>query len=262
MTDQEVEILKLLDNQEELTPEMLALIEEYQQVKKAEEESLLPIGSQCAITFAFGDDLVLLPSIVLGYSDSNTVIQVLILTPITNETVPCHDYFSPSSTCQNTTCPQSHGYSLPTEYVTSFESLGTTDTDSLIQQLQYGKRVWCKDKDTGVWKLGNIIDQLHGPRWRIRLRDNTKKRFNVDIEHIMPFKSVLDEGNNDDEQEEWSESDRESIDDDNTILVSEGMIMDRSKENTFGGWQSHTTGFAAKMMKKMGYIEVKMCAIK
>lgn len=247
MSDQD-EILKLLENQEELTPELLALIEEYQQLKEQEtnEELELPfaIGNQCAITFAINDHLVLLPSIVLGYSNSKTVIRVLILTPVTEDTVPCSNYFN--GTCDDEHCPHSHGYELPTEYVTSFDALGTTDAEALVKQLQYGKRVWCKAINADIWKLGNIIDQLHGPRWRVRLRDATKKRITVDIEHIMPFKSLLEEEYNDDEQEEWSESDRESV-----------IVEEQTQDNqAFGGWQVHTTGFAAKMMKKMGYVEV------
>lgn len=254
MEDQD-EILKLLDNQEELTPELIALIEEYRQVKEqgsnndspTTQPSYTTIGSQCAITFAFEQDLVLLPGIVLDSLSDDTV-QVLILTPVTKDTVPCQDRFSSSTSCPNgDACPQSHGYIIPIEYVTSFDALGTTT--NMVEQLQYGKRVWCKDPHEDVWKVGNIIDQLHGPRWRVRLRDKTKKRLNVDIEHIMPFKSITDEQYHD-EEEEWSESDREQ----DEIRIEDGVIMDRAKD-TFGGWQVHTKGFAAKMMKKMGYVE-------
>ncbi|RCI04817.1 hypothetical protein CU098_010070 [Rhizopus stolonifer] len=240
LTDQE--ILGLLD-QEDLPEELYALITEYQHALTTTNKQSFPVGDKCAITFSFEKYVLLLPAIVLDYQEDNTVIQVMILTPITTDTVPCHDYFGAQQTCKSntTSCPyeQSHGYSLSTELVVPFEALGTEDPDTLTEQLQYGKRVLCKEKNQDIWKMGNIIDQLYGPRWRVRLKD--KKRIQVDMEHIMPVKNVLDDQSSD-SSEEWSESDQE----------------EREKPNDeFGGWQAHSTGFAAKMMAKMGYVQGK-----
>ncbi|KAI8646908.1 hypothetical protein BD408DRAFT_439710 [Parasitella parasitica] len=274
----EQDILNLLES-EHLTPEILDLIEQYQQAQSAADTTTtaeaatcsptksslkegggsgdLSVGDKCAIALPYKQDMVLLPSIVLDFTETTT--QVLILTPITTDTIPCSAYFS-QSTCRKESCSYSHGYTSSSDFVVPFEALETHDVDKLLAQLQYGKRVWCKETDTqDVWLLGNIIDQLHGPRWRVRLKDS-KKRIRVDMEHIMPYKSILDDENAQDDDEdmgEWSESDcGHSTDDDSAKEgnVIHPVIASRSYD-AFGCWQSHTTGFAAKMMKKMGYIQ-------
>ncbi|CAO0798325.1 unnamed protein product [Mucor circinelloides] len=273
----EQDILLLLESKD-LTPEILDLIEQYQQVRSTGDTNTIitdntvaavkeasgsdgntefNIGDKCAITFSYENDMVLLPAIIVDIDEATT--QVLILTPITRNTIPCSQFFSQSSTCKRERCPYSHGYTLPSEFVAPFDALGTHDADTLLAQLQYGKRVWCKEIDSqDVWQLGNIIDQLHGPRWRVRLRDS-KKRIRVDIEHIMPFKSILDDedGYNDQQDmDEWSESDHGDTTDAESVVDDEPVITaSRPDVNAFGAWQSHTTGFASKMMEKMGYIQ-------
>lgn len=273
----EQDILHLLES-EDLTPEILELIEQYQQARsisdtvttteatasppfatlKEDNNTIFNVGDKCAITFSYKEDIVLLPSIILSLTETTT--QVLILTPVTTDTIPCNEYFS-QITCKKEHCPYSHGYTLPSEFVAPFEALGTQNADALLAQLQYGKKVWCKEKDTqDLWLLGNIIDQLHGPRWRVRLKDS-KKRIRVDIEHIMPFKSILnDESNNDQEDMgEWSESDYGDTTDNESVTDEEVYSVTASRlDDAFGSWQSHTTGFAAKMMKKMGYVQVHL----
>ncbi|CEP18186.1 hypothetical protein [Parasitella parasitica] len=279
----EQDILNLLES-EDLTPELLDLIEQYQQAQSAtaatatnmetassssiksplkEVENVCNVssnyneGDKCAITFSYKQDMVLLPSIILNLTE--TTMQVLILTPITTDTIPCSAYFS-QSTCKREFCPYSHGYTIPSEFVVPFEALETHDADKLLAQFQYGKRVWCKQSDTeDLWQLGNIIDQLHGPRWRVRLKDS-KRRIRVDMEHIMPFKSILgDESGKDDHEDmgEWSESDRGETTDDDSAKEDDSIypVIAGGSDDAFGSWQSHTTGFAAKMMKKMGYIQ-------
>ncbi|KAK4518880.1 uncharacterized protein ATC70_009105 [Mucor velutinosus] len=262
----EQDILLLLESKD-LTPEVLEWIEQYQQARstsgsndstttaaKEAGHSEFNLGDKCAITFSYEDDMVLLPAIIVDITESTT--QVLILTPITRSTIPCSQHFSPS-TCKKVSCPHSHGYTLPSEFVAPFEALGTHDADTLLAQLQYGKRVWCKEKDSqDIWQLGNIIDQLHGPRWRVRLKDS-KKRIRVDMEHIMPFKSLLDdedENNHQQDMGEWSESDHGDTTDTESAVEDDPVIASRP-DDTFGSWESHTTGFASRMMKKMGYIQ-------
>ncbi|KAL9558262.1 hypothetical protein MBANPS3_001005 [Mucor bainieri] len=270
----EQDILLLLESKD-LTPEVLELIEQYQQAQSTgdladstataaveetsgnSDHAAFDIGDKCTITFSYESDMVLLPAIIVDIAESTT--QVLILTPITRNTIPCSEYFS-QSTCKEEPCPYSHGYTLPSEFVAPFEALGTQDADTLLAQLQYGKRVWCKEKDSqDIWELGNIIDQLHGPRWRVRLKDS-KKRIRVDMEHIMPFKSLLDDDDeNNDQQDmgEWSESDHGDTTDTESVAEDEPVIIASRPDDAFGSWESHTTGFASKMMKKMGYVQGK-----
>ncbi|GAN06561.1 zinc finger CCCH-type with G patch domain-containing protein isoform X4 [Mucor ambiguus] len=268
----EQDILLLLESKD-LAPEVLELIENYQQARSTSDSynnttavveeatsdnnghSEFTIGDRCAITFSYENDMVLLPAVIVDIAEPTT--RVLILTPITRDTIPCSQYFSQSA-CKKEPCPYSHGYTLPSEFVAPFEALGTHDTDTLLAQLQYGKRVWCKEKDSqDIWQLGNIIDQLHGPRWRVRLKDS-KKRIRVDMEHIMPFKSLLeDEDGNNDQQDmgEWSESDHGDTTDTESVAEDDPVIAVSRPDDAFGGWESHSTGFASKMMKKMGYIQ-------
>lgn len=243
----EEEIALLLEHGD-LTPELEELIKQYQQATTPKNH-LYPIGSHVAITFSFEKyDLLLLPAIVLNYSAEAESAQVLILTPITTESVPCPEYFGNNKQC--TGCSLSHGYDIPVGQILPYEALEETQID----HLQYGKKVWCQSQGDEVWKLGRIIDQLHGPRWRIRLKYRGRKQIVVDLEHIRPFQSVGDDANSeDDKREEWSESDSgtESIDEE--IIRSNNRIA-----RNFGRWQEHTTGFGSKMMKKMGYIEVML----
>lgn len=245
------EEIALLLQHEELTPELQDLIQQYQQattiqVSEApltkEEEHLYPIGTQCAIIFAFEKyQLLLLPAIILNYSLPDQA-QVLILTPVTKDTIPCAEYFSNNKQCSS--CSYSHGYPVSIDHMLPIEAL---ETDSISDHLQYGKKVWCKKEGEDLWRLGDIIDQLHGPRWRVRLKGGRKRNIlNVDLEHIVPFKS-LDDNESNEEEEEWSESDRESVDD--TV---------EAHDQNWGSWQAHTTGFAAEMMKKMGYVDVNI----
>lgn len=241
----EAEIALLLEHQE-LTPELQELIQQYQQAKTNQEveppkDDAYPVGTHCAIVFAFEKyQLLLLPAIILDYSSPEQV-QVLIITPVTKDTVPCPDYFSNNKQC--TSCAYSHGYLIPIDRILPFEAL---ETDSMLEQLQYEKKVWCKKEGEDIWRLGHIIDQLHGPNWRVQLKGGRKREIlNVDLEHIVPFRSLDDADSHD---EEWSESYRESVDD-HIIEV---------QDKKWGSWQAHSTGFAAKMMKKMGYVEVYM----
>jgi hypothetical protein len=90
-----------------------------------------PIGSQCAVTFSLDNDVFLLPAIVLDYPTSSTI-NVLPLTPVTQDTVPCPTYFQQSS-CE-VTCQRSHGYTLPIDLVAPIEIF-------MEAVLEYGHRV-------------------------------------------------------------------------------------------------------------------------
>lgn len=240
----EEEIALLLEHGD-LTPELEELIQQYQQAT-APTEPLYPIGSHVAITFSFGKyDLLLLPAVVLSYSVESDSAEVLILTPITTNTIPCPEYFGNNKQC--TGCSLSHGYSIPVGQILPSEALEETHID----HLQYGKKVWCQTSGDEVWKLGKIIDQLHGPRWRIRLTDRGRKPIIVDLEHLRPFQSVGDDVDSaEDEKEEWSESESGTESVDEEVIRANNRIA-----RNFGIWQEHTTGFGAKMMKKMGYVE-------
>ncbi|KAI8367949.1 hypothetical protein EDC96DRAFT_143031 [Choanephora cucurbitarum] len=255
LTDQD--IIDLLER-EDLPEDLHALITEYQQALYStttdplpEPELPYPIGDKCVFTFSIENSAILLPAIVLSYHEDNTTMRVMVLTPLTLDTVPCTDYFGSQKKCKDyaTPCPQnqSHGYTIPVEFVAAFEALEMDDSDKLIEQLQYGKPVLCREKDQTLWQRGHIIDQLHGPRWRVRLDNTTKRNIQVDIDHIMPLKDLLQENQLEDQREEYNELDKDNEDEEEIII--------ETPSNEFGGWQIHTTGFAARMMAKMGYVE-------
>jgi hypothetical protein len=200
-----------------------------------------PIGSQCAVTFLLDNDAFLLPAIVLDYPTHSTI-NVLLLTPVTQDTVPCSTYFQQSS-CESA-CQRSHGYTSPIELIAPIEIL----TENV---LDYGHRVWCKTDNDPVWIMGRIVDQLQDLRWRIKLRGHYKRTAVVDPEYVIPYKSLLDEEGS----SSSTTTDKEGVD---AVREEEEEEEEAVKAigDAFGSWQLHTTGFASKMMKKMGYIEV------
>ncbi|KAI7901009.1 uncharacterized protein BX663DRAFT_515994 [Cokeromyces recurvatus] len=236
MTEEEIE--QILAS-EDLTPELQNLINEYKELKEQSingTNELYAIGDHCAIPFSYNDLLFLLPAIILSYDSAKTLAQVLILTPVTSETIPCTDYFGSQEHCTTDVCQvnRSHGYTIATEYITSFEAL-EADT------FHYEQRVWCQEDE--LWKLGEVIDEVDDEElkhWRVRLLEKRQQQTVVDVdrEHIIPFKSLLDE-------------------DDQTEAIEEDCIpevISKPVSEAFGCWQAHTTGFAAKMMQKMGYV--------
>ncbi|KAI8981990.1 hypothetical protein BDF20DRAFT_818623 [Mycotypha africana] len=233
------ELLQLLESENDLTPELRELLEEY--------PNDLPyaVGEKCAIPFQYKSYTVLLPAIILGYNDNSSqqYAQVLILIPITTETIPCPKQLERGTNDCNhgEHCPYLHdGYTVPADFLLPFEIL---EQENMLEQLQYGRKVWCKEdrNETTAWQLGKIIDQTYGPRWRVHrsMRKVRKRTISVDIEHILPFKTL--EGND--------ENDIEDDTEDPAIFKTPTIVSDE-----FGSWQAHTTGFATKMMEKMGYV--------
>lgn len=216
--------------------EFQELVQQYQKAVKAKESKPAQdyaIGTQCAIMFSFRKyQLVLLPAIILDYPSPGRV-NVVIITPITKDTVPCPKHFSNDQQC--TSCAYSHGNVIPVDHILPFDIL---ETETKMDDLHCDKKVWCKQEGEDVWKLGNIIDQPHGQIWRVRLKGGRKRDImTVDMEHIMAFKSLSDE-----ESQDEGESDVVSV--------------ERVSDQKWGSWLPYTTGFAVKMMKKMGYVEV------
>lgn len=207
---------------------------------------MYPIGSQCAITFSLDNEIFLLPAIVLEYPTSVTI-KVLLLAPVTRDTVPCSAYFQ-QLPCDGT-CQKSHGYIIPIDLIAPIESLTETS-------FEYRQRVWCKTNNNPVWMAGRIIDQLENDQWRIKLSGNLKRTVDVEPEYLIPCKSLLDEEGSSSSSVTDKEDD---IDPANVKEEEDHYHAVRAVEDTFGSWQLHTTGFASKMMKKMGYVEVIMC---
>ncbi|KAI9471865.1 MAG: hypothetical protein EXX96DRAFT_339169 [Benjaminiella poitrasii] len=246
MNEEEIEQLLTLEN---LTPELQSLIEDYKQLKAQEEQALtqtseqvftFSVGARCAIPFSQDELMFLLPALILSYNDDNTMAQVLILTPVTKETMPCNDYFGSQEYCTTTDQCQfhrSHGYAIPTEFLTSFDAL---ETDCF----QYKQRIWYQKDE--IWQLGQIIDEIMSDDGTICWRVNNQQKGQqtiVDREHIIPYKSLLDDETPSDNEEAYSSD------------ASEDHHVAKSVVDTgFGHWQAHTTGFAAKMMQKMGYV--------
>jgi hypothetical protein len=101
--------------------------------------------------------------------------------------------------------------------------------------------------------VGRIVDQLQDHRWRIKLRGHYKRLVVVEPEYVTPYKSLLEEEGSSSSSIADNEDDsavEEAKDDDDGAL--------RTVEDVFGSWQLHTTGFASRMMKKMGYVEVTL----
>ncbi|KAI8981038.1 hypothetical protein BDB01DRAFT_795092 [Pilobolus umbonatus] len=207
------------------------------------------VGDKCGITYVHQDHILLLPALILGYPD-NENIEVLILTPISVDTVPCEYYFGQQQQCE-ATCPlyHSHGYIQPIEYVVPYNVFDTSD------MLHPGNKIWYKEEGMELWKSGVLVDAMDDTCWHIEIRDpQTKKRkyITVQIENMIPYKSLDDEVSDEEESVETDVSDfvkDDSVKDDSVDILS--------TPSGWGEWQAHTTGFAAKMMKKMGYVEGK-----
>ncbi|KAI7872296.1 hypothetical protein BDF14DRAFT_1751744 [Spinellus fusiger] len=195
-----------------------------------------PCGTKCTIPFScspFGQ--VLLPALIL--ERTTTHVLVLIITPITQETVPCTDYVAKHA-CQEP-CPhqRSHGYSIAVDELLSYDAMQMTD----MTHYNESKQVWCKVGDSSVWQAARIVNQVSSKHWRVRCTAEPATLNTVTIESIIPLR--LFHGPESLESDE-SESDVESE------HSCEPELQDPA---SFGSWQVHTTGFAAKMMKKMGY---------
>ncbi|KAI8063027.1 hypothetical protein BDF21DRAFT_496933 [Thamnidium elegans] len=240
------EDIAFLLEHEEITPALQDLITKYQQTTledPIEEEQQIPtkvelpteheIGTKCAIVIPHDEyQLVLLPAVILGNILPDQV-QVLILTPVSINMIVCPAYLN-NDPCS--WCSYSHGHTVPTNQVLPFEVL---EMDSISHNLNYETKVWCKRPDDVLWKLGYITDQLSATRWRVKLK-STGVEMGVDIENLTLFKCL------DDEPESESESESEPEHGNHTI---------KCKEESWGSWEAHTTGFASKMMKKMGYVD-------
>ncbi|GAA5795817.1 hypothetical protein HPULCUR_001179 [Helicostylum pulchrum] len=245
------EDIDFLLKHQEITPDLQDLITQYQRATLedpiVEEEHHTPakvelqteehkIGSKCAIIIPYDKyQLVLLPAVILGDILLDQV-QVLILTPVTINMVACPAYLN-NDPCSK--CSYSHGHTVPINQVLPFEAL---EMNSIYHNLNYETKVWCKRRpDDVLWKLGCITDQLSSTRWRVKLK-STGTEIGVDIENLTLFKCL-------DDDNESSESGSESEPEHN----SRNNI--KQKEESWGGWEAHTTGFASKMMKKMGYVD-------
>ncbi|KAL0091369.1 hypothetical protein F4703DRAFT_1838847 [Phycomyces blakesleeanus] len=244
-----------------------AMAEQLPEEKEEEEEEekekdAFPCGTQCVISFTLDDRQYLLPALVLERLALSNEAKVLILTPITADTVACTNHIVKHA-CK-TPCPnqRSHGYLVPVENLLPYDILGISD----IENYRPSKRVWCKvDKTTAVWQVGRIVGQDGSTdnQWRVQCASDMSTLHTLGIESIMPYKihdtkndttdndtTTSDnddnehyvDGQNDPEHESEHESDHE---------------LERVDLEEFGGWQAHTNGFASKMMKKMGYVSGK-----
>jgi hypothetical protein len=222
---------------EEITPVLQDLITRYEKTTledPVEEQVVagLPeheIGNKCAIVIPYDKyQLVLLPAVILDNTLLPDQVQVLILTPVSINMIVCPAYLN-NDPCAR--CSYSHGHTVPANQVLPFEAL---EMNSIPHNLDYETNVWCKRPDDVLWKLGYITDQLSSTRWRVRLK-STGVETGVDSENLVLFKCL------DDESESESESEPE---------------QNKRKEESWGSWEAHTTGFASKMMKKMGYVDV------
>lgn len=245
------EDIDFLLKHQEITPDLQDLITQYQQATledpiaegqhipaKVDELPVVEheIGSKCAIVIPYDKyQLVLLPAVILGDILLDQV-RVLILTPVSINMVACPAYIN-NDPCSM--CSYSHGHTVPINQVLPFEAL---DMDSISHNLNYETKVWCKRPDDVLWKLGYITDQLSSTRWRVKLK-STGTEIGVDIENLALFKCLDDD--NESSESESVESEPEH-----------NRQKFKRKEESWGGWQAHTTGFASKMMKKMGYVDV------
>ncbi|RCH87637.1 hypothetical protein CU097_008083 [Rhizopus azygosporus] len=232
----EEEIQLLLQKKDELSPELIQLLEEYENLKSSEQP--FDMGENCGITFSFNHRIFLLPSVVISYPSQNDI-TVIILTPLTKETLPCHQFLA--GHCQDP-CPlgHSHGYMLPREYAVPYNAL---DLDNLPEQLQSDASVWYKDKESMLWKEARVVEQISETSWKVR--NSARQEFIVELGDIIPIRELGSL-----EESEHKVQDKEESD------VIDYEMTERAP-NTWGGWQAHTTDFAARMMKKMGYQEGK-----
>lgn len=218
-----------------------------EQTSSAATDNDYPMGTQCAIAFPLNQHYYLLSAMVIERRAKETM--VLILTPVTSETVPCTAFLSKppgcTSPCQN---GRSHGYTVSNDMILPLEAMDMDNADSYV----VNKRVWCDGGVKGaVWRMARIMDVLdNGQQWRLSwiMPSSGQKQFTAGIDSIVPVKCLDDdtEENEQDNREEEEEEEQEEEEDDIPVVIPKG----------WRGWQQYTTGFGAKMMAKMGYIEV------
>ncbi|ORZ24619.1 hypothetical protein BCR42DRAFT_403306 [Absidia repens] len=229
------------------------------------------LGSSCSIPFPcpWSDATILLPARVLSLMDDsdNDDVYVLILTPLTQETIPCPS-LSSSSVCDIHHCNYSHGYSVKADWLLPIETMGiynkerhyhpksivlyksdnTMDGTSMQQQQRHQ-----------TWKKATLLSSSTGSTGQHQWRISTE---NGDIivvgeNQVIPLVYLGDDPNS------VTVHGAEVVDnhssDNGSIADTSDQIFDNKSmwksNNSFGAWQTHTSGFGEKMMKKMGYVE-------
>ncbi|KAI9018773.1 hypothetical protein CLU79DRAFT_760328 [Phycomyces nitens] len=222
--------------------------------EQPKEQDAYQCGTKCVIPFSLNDRQYLLPALVLERPAQSDQANVLILTPITADTVACTDHLV-KHTCQSP-CPdkRSHGYPVPIEHLLPYDVLGISD----MEHYKPSRRVWCKvDDATTVWQVGRIVGQGGSAdnQWRVQCASDMSTLYNLGIESIMPYRI---QNTSDRTGSENDDSDDENyVDGDNDSEHESDHELEQVDLEEFGGWQAHTNGFASKMMKKMGYISGK-----
>ncbi|KAG0174273.1 hypothetical protein DFQ28_000113 [Apophysomyces sp. BC1034] len=192
-----------------------------------------PPGARCAIPFPLDEvRFVLLPAVILEYKSHEAI--VLILCPITEDTIPCTNL----STC--TGCDRSHGYPVTGSSIQPYEDLDMTN----VYNYEKSRRVWCKRAEE--WHMARIIKvEADETRRFIRWMDS-EGTCSIDMDDIIPVKYLDEDEPNHGSNSGGSDDDDDDDDDDH------GQIT--NIDDTWGSWQVHTKGFASKIMEKMGYI--------
>ncbi|KAI8141080.1 hypothetical protein BJV82DRAFT_620755 [Fennellomyces sp. T-0311] len=206
----EIKELMALDPTDQSLP---ALLEQLYATLHDQQQS-----NQCVVPFTIDDHCYLLPAIVIDSGSAQST--VFIMTPITEDTVPCTDYLA-GRQCE---CNQ-HGITFANDELLPMEAL-------LQDEYHLDQRVWVKDSDA-VYVMARVQDALATGEWRVELASTRQSRT---VSTLIPVKDLLE---GDEPQQEVS---------------SDEEVEVEQRQEGWASWQAHTTGFGAKMLAKMGYV--------
>ncbi|KAI8374204.1 uncharacterized protein BYT42DRAFT_499267 [Radiomyces spectabilis] len=212
----------------------LAVQQQQQQSSSPNTPSAYPAGSKCAVVFVHNDRYYLLPAVVIEEGATETT--VLILMPISLDTIPCAEYSRQK--CREP-CPfgQSHGYTVSNEMLLPYEVLEVNN----LENYAVSNAVWCKLEDHDLWRKAHVVaTDPEEMSWEIRF-DGSNQVNTVTIDGIMPLKTL----DNDDHEDTQAVS---------LAVTAKHQDEEERPISNLGSWEAHTKGFGAKMMAKMGYV--------
>ncbi|KAI8883059.1 hypothetical protein K501DRAFT_333581 [Backusella circina FSU 941] len=125
------------------------------------------------------------------------------------------------------------------------QELYDTEWESIAEELLINGSIvlYRSQEETGEqWKTGQITQRLDGPQWQVCTLESTI--ITVGLQDIRPFQQDNSTDHSDNESITELNSQQEEEHDDQFDIVPKH----------WGGWEAHSTGFASKMMSKMGYV--------